>query len=202
MSYRPTPSLRSQNRLEDDSVFGESCLWILTSSVADKIPDFPLDLPDDPLGVVAGSRYIPHLRAGRGHARSTGFSFHSPKFGRVIECQSATEAALAKTLHLNPYVVDVRDHYVIASSTKLMEKLKSGKRIRKYEAPTIDLIATLRHVSSGLNLTYHGFSVKRGMALGPLHVKRDQSRPRSNRKAGTSVGKGKPNRSARSVWIR
>jgi hypothetical protein len=153
------------NGISRDYVFGESFLWTLHSSVADQIHDFPLDLPDDPCGVIAGRRYRAHLKAGRGHGRSTGFTFESPKFGRAIESQSKIEAALARILHLNPYVVDVRDHYVISNPSEIANKLRTGQRIRKSATPTIDLVATFRHPGPGFNLSYHGFSVKSSETL-------------------------------------
>jgi hypothetical protein len=150
--------------------FGEEFLRTPARTSSGNSVEFPLDLPDDDRGIAAGSRYDTFLRAGYGHAGSTGFCFYSPKFRREIQCQSSIEAALSKILHLNPYLVDFREHYVIAGMDELRDAMRAGDRIRNTKTPTIDAVATFSAAPVGERLAYRGFSVKSSTALAKKEV--------------------------------
>lgn len=122
-----------------------------------------LEIPfRDEFGIPHGEAYEA-FKTARDAKISTRSTFSGLKFKRRFEALSMNEQRPLFGFAFNPYVVDIRDQYPIYDSDNFSKAVRLGRRMRKNEVMTIDIVLTI--VSQTRELHYHGISIKDSSAV-------------------------------------
>jgi hypothetical protein len=112
----------------------------------------------DAFGWQHGDRYSPLLKA-RTPLRSTRAVVPGFKFSRLHQALSMSEFRVIIGLAFHPYVVDFREQYGVYDRRAYWSAVSNGKRMRRSDLMTIDVIVTYV-LPPDFKLLYHAISVK------------------------------------------
>lgn len=112
----------------------------------------------DAFGWPHGVEYEGFLKA-RAISLATRSTFRGLKFKRRYEALSLNELKPLFSFAFNPYVIDIRDQYPVYEREKYNAAVLNGKRMRRSDVMTIDIVLTLV-LPPDNRLHYHGISIK------------------------------------------
>ncbi len=139
-----------------------------------------LELPIDINGIPAGPNYVPFLTIDEMRSyRSLRGGLQGVWSSRMHQLGALEEIHAFMALEANPYIMDVREGYPIATPD-VVHDIMDGRPVSRNRVMTIDFIITLRPRNFGGPLRYMGLSVK------PANI---AERPRGKRRAQKEEGR-------------